>query len=141
MDEALNRLVAEELRARGFTGSLPHFRRRDDQRISLISFQHFSSGGSFVAEVATCSPTGYTTSWGKEIPPTKVTAVDINEPRPRLGSPQFPEFGDHWFVYGARSYEPGGQTVERQEHYESVAAEVCRLLDDEAEPFWQSASA
>src|SRR5512145_935458 len=90
MDDAIKRIVVADLRQRGFRGSLPHLRRRDSDCISLVSFQHFSGGGSFVVEVAVCPPGGYTTSWGDEIAPSKVRAVDINNPRPRLGNPNFP---------------------------------------------------
>ena len=140
MDDALKAILVADLRMRGFTGSLPHFRRREADRISLLSVQHFSSGGSFVVEVAVSPPAGHTTSWGRDIPPSKVRAVDINRPRPRLGAPGFPEPGDHWFVYGPRSYEPDGSKVLPESHYAAVAAEVVALLDEQAEPFWRSAS-
>lgn len=141
MDDALKKVLAADLRSRGFTGSLPHFRRREPERISLLSVQHFSSGGSFVVEVALCPPAGHTTTWGQEIPPSKVKALDINDPRPRLGNPDFPDRGDHWFVYGPRNYEPEGSKVLHQSHYVAVATEVVALLDAQAEPFWRSISA
>jgi hypothetical protein len=50
-----------------------------------VSVQHFSGGGSFAVEIAVCPSEGHTTSWGAEIAPSKVRAVDINYPRPRLG--------------------------------------------------------
>ena len=136
MDDAIKRIVVADLRQRGFKGSLPHLRRRDSDRISLVSFQHFSGGGSFVVEVAVCPPGGHTTSWGDEIAPSKVRAVDVNNPRPRLGNPYFPGPGDHWFSYGPRSYQPGGQPIQPSEHYDEVARTVVDLLDSQAEPFW-----
>lgn len=139
MDQALKEVVVADLRRRGFTGSLPHLRRRDPERISLISVQHHSSGGSFVVEVAVCPPSGHVTSWGKDVAPSKVKAVDINDPRPRLGNPSFPGRGDHWFVYGPRSYDPGGQTVLSPSHYLEVAERVVALLDEQAEEFWRTA--
>jgi hypothetical protein len=140
MDEAIKRVVVTDLRRRGFTGTLPHFRRRDGERISLLSFQHLSSGGSFVVEVATCPPGGHLTSWGEHIAPSKVRAVDVNDPRPRLGNPHFPERGDHWFVYGPRSYERAAQAVDSSSHYEAIARSVIELVDSQAEPFWRSST-
>jgi hypothetical protein len=137
MDDALKSVLVVELKRRGFTGSLPHFRRRGLDRISLLSVQHFSSGGSFVVEIAACPPSGFVTSWGKEIAPTKVKAVDIGDPRPRLGNPNFPGRGDHWFVYGPRNYETDGQTVLTDSHCVAVAKDVVALLD-QAEAFWLS---
>lgn len=138
MDDAITRIVVEDLRRRGFTGSLPHFRRRDSDHISLLSVQHFSSGGSFVVEVAICPSGGHSNPRGGHISPAKVRAVDINGPRPRLGSENFPEHGDHWFAYGPRSYEVGGHDVQPSQHYENVAMTVVRLLDTQAEPFWRA---
>jgi hypothetical protein len=138
MDDAIKRIVVTDLRWRGFTGSLPHFRRVDAERISLLSVQHYSAGGSFVVEVAACPPEGHNTSWGEQIEPSKVRAVDINEPRPRLGNPDFPGRGDHWFRFGPRQYERGGQEVQPSRHYEDVARVVVELLDSQAEPFWRA---
>src|SRR5437667_469435 len=123
MAGALKNLVLNELRARGFTGSLPHLRRRSSERIDLLSIQYHSAGGSFVVEVASCGAEGSTTGWGKQIPPQKVTAQNIAAPRPRLGSPTFP-VGDHWFTFGGRSYEKGADVVRRKGYYEKIARDV-----------------
>ncbi len=138
MDDALRRVLVPVLRERGFTGSLPHFRRRASDTISLLSVQHHSSSGSFVVEIAACSPSGHQTSWGKTLEPSRVRAIDINAPRSRLGSAHFPARGDHWFVYGPRSYEEGATTVQPASHYEDVATAVAALIDTEAESFWRS---
>ena len=135
MNEALTYAVRTELRPRGFTGSLPHWRRRSTKQICLLTIQFFSAGGSFVAEVAECGPDGYVTSWGAHKAPQKVTAHDINTPRPRLGSPQFPQ-GDHWFTFGRRNYESGAHIVHPREHYDEIAAQMIRLVEEQAEPFW-----
>lgn len=135
MDDALRRVLVAELRRRGFTGSLPHLRRRADDRISLLSVQHFSGGGSFVVEVAVCPTSGHVTSWGAEVGPSVVTARHINHPRPRLGSASFPAAGDHWFVYGPRNHDVEDRTVQPDAHYADVAERVVAHLDD-AEAFW-----
>jgi hypothetical protein len=138
MESALKAAVTDQLRSRGFSGSFPHLRRRGDGRVDLVSFQFHSAGGSFVVEVASCGPGGFTTSWGKHVEPSKVRAIDIAPSlRPRLGNANFPGFGDHWFVFGPRSYEPASRVLQPSAHYEAIAAEVVRLLDDQAEPFWQ----
>jgi len=138
MESALKRRIGADLRPQGFVGSLPHLRRRSADRIDLISFQFHSSGGSFVVEVAACGPTGYTTSWGNEIGPSLVRACDIPSPRPRLGSPSFPNAGDHWFTFGAPAYEAVTAPVVPVPDYDEIAAEVIRLIDTQAEPFWRA---
>jgi hypothetical protein len=141
MDAALKAMRAESLRPRGFTGSMPHLRRRRDDRIELVSIQYFSAGGSFVVEIATCGVEGFTTSWGKTIAPTKVTARDIHPPnRPRLGAATFP-IGDHWFVFGPRNYESDAGILQPEAHYARIAADVARLIESEAEPWWESFAA
>lgn len=62
MNAALKRMISRDLRPLGFSGSLPHLRRRTPDRIDLITFQFNSAGGSFVIEVAACGPTGFITS-------------------------------------------------------------------------------
>jgi hypothetical protein len=136
MDGALKDAVKEHLRPKGFMGSLPHLRRRSEDQVCLVSFQFFSAGGSFVVEVAECGPDGFTNHWGEHKPPQKVTARDINAPRPRLGSADFPE-GDHWFVFGPRNHEPGADMLQPHTKYEALAAEVLRFVESQAEPFWE----
>ncbi|MBE1605591.1 hypothetical protein HEB94_002439 [Actinopolymorpha pittospori] len=41
MDGALKDAITQHLRPKGFTGSLPHLRRRSDAQVCLISFQFF----------------------------------------------------------------------------------------------------
>ena len=141
MDEALSQAITTQLRPSGFRGSFPHLRRQRADRIDLISFQFHSAGGSFVVEVAKCDPAGLTTSWGKHIPPAKVTAHDVNpRERPRIGSATFP-VGDHWYVFAPRSYEPGADTLHRPEHYEAVANEAVADIHRHGEPFWSDRTA
>lgn len=65
---------------------MPHLRRVTSDRVDLLSVQFFSSGGSFVVEVAVCPHEGFTTHWGKHIEPKKVRAIDLH-PDVRWASP------------------------------------------------------
>jgi len=85
IDNALKSVLIPYLRKQGFKGSLPHFRRKNETNIDLITFQFNRWGGSFVVELTSCSIDGVTTYWGEHIPPKKVTAHDIND-RYRLGA-------------------------------------------------------
>jgi len=128
MIAALQEAVVPTLRDMGFSGSFPHFRRIRDTQIDLLTFQFNRYAGSFVVEVAFCAPDGFTTHWGKHIPPKKVRAHDIHpKQRLRLGShpPQKP---DHWF-----HYEP-----ERSDIYIDAALELLPLLRTGAEEFWET---
>jgi hypothetical protein len=54
MRKALQVIVVPVLRERGFTGSFPHFRRRRQKGIDLLTFQFDKYGGGFVVEIAVC---------------------------------------------------------------------------------------
>jgi len=118
MDNALKKVAIPFLREQGFKGSLPHFRRKNEINIDLITFQFNRWGGSFVVELATCSIEGVTTHWGKHIPPNKVTAHDITK-RIRLGAKLEDEDGK-WFNF---------ENAKSDEDFEEVASNVVDLLN------------
>lgn len=136
MEKALKENVISYLRDLGFKGSFPHFRNINAEKIRLVTFQFFSSGGSFVVELAECGPNGFTHSWGKHVEPKKVTAHDIGQ-RYRVGSEGK---GDHWFVFGKRNYEDGHDKVETKEFYEKIANEVRQCFIDESESYWSKST-
>jgi hypothetical protein len=123
---ALRDVVVPVLRDMGFSGSFPHFRRIRESQIDLLTFQFNRHGGSFVLEIATCAPDGFTTHWGEQIPPHKVQAHDIHpKQRLRLGSHP-PEQSDHWFHYER----------ETSDIYSNIAMDILPLLRAQAEDFW-----
>lgn len=134
MERALREIFVPAIRAMGFKGTFPHFRRPASDQIQLITIQYFSSGGSFVVELAACGIEGFTHSWGKHVPPNKVTAHDIGF-RHRLGSSGG---GDHWFVFGKPNYEAGHDRLEAKEHYDAVASSVLERFNAEAQTYWQA---
>lgn len=98
MNRALQQEFVPPLRQRGFSGSLPHFRRLGD-RVDLLTVQFDRHGGGFIIEIAQCTLDGVTTPWGKHIPAAKVTAHDMHpNDRRRLGSPA-PGHDGHWFRF------------------------------------------
>jgi hypothetical protein len=138
LEDALREVVVPDLRNRGFRGTFPHFRRPLESRIDLLTFQFYSSGGSFVVEVAQCGPTGVSHSW-KDVGPDKVTAWDVAK-RLRLGSAPDRGESDHWFVYGKPNYEVRHDEVKPAAHYRWIANEVRLLLDSQAEPYWRASA-
>jgi hypothetical protein len=117
MSNAIKKVVVPFLREEGFKGSLPHFRRKNESNIDLITFQFNRWGGSFVIELATCPLEGVTTHWGEQIPPNKVTAHDVNE-RYRLGAKSKDKDGI-WFNF---------ETARTEEDFDKVANDVVKLL-------------
>jgi Domain of unknown function (DUF4304) len=113
MKKALKDVVVPHLRERGFTGSFPHLRRHRPDRIDLLTFQFDRHGGGFIVEIGQCPPEGFTTYWGKQIAPEKVTAWDLSPKqrarvRSRVGSGT-----DVWFRFDrAASADDFSQTAE-----------------------------
>ncbi|WP_409304954.1 DUF4304 domain-containing protein [Peribacillus sp. SCS-155] len=118
MNNALKKIVVPILREYEFKGSLPHFRRNNENNIELITFQFNRWGGSFVVELATCSTEGVIMKRGEHIPPNKVTVHDVNK-RIRLGAKTEDEDGN-WFAY---------ENAKTEEDYEQVALTVADLLN------------
>lgn len=126
MISALKETVIPKLRAAGFSGSFPHFRRPKDDVIDLLTFQFNKWGGSFVVEVASCPATGAKIYTGEIVSPKTVTAHDINC-RLRLGSNP-PKKMDYWFDFASVTY---GEKI-----YRMAAEDVLAHLP-QAERYWE----
>lgn len=99
MEAALKAVVIPVLRSSGFKGSFPHFRRVQEIKAELLTFQFDRNGGGFVIEISACSKDGITTSWGEFIPALKVTAHDLHpDKRLRLQNPPGPD-ESAWYRY------------------------------------------
>jgi hypothetical protein len=103
MTQALKSIVIPKLRDRGFIGSFPHFRRIGQERIDLFTFQFDRHGGGFIIEIAQCAPNGFTTHWGKQIPPQKVTAHDMHPDQRIRIQPKTGSGTDSWFRFDESS--------------------------------------
>ena len=115
MKKALNQTVIPALRRDGFTGRYPHFRRRLDNRIELLTFQTDKWGGSFRVEASAVYPDAE----GKQ---SNFLKVSENKMRYSLREEEydmvsvwntsfrytFPGMFDGWFYYidVYRNYDP-----------------------------------
>jgi len=99
MDDALKELVVPKLRAVGFKGSLPHFRRVASGGLDILTFQFDRYGGGFIIELARCSKDGFVTTWGKIIPANKITAWDLPLNWRHRIQPQVGSSTDSWFRF------------------------------------------
>jgi len=125
MVHALQTAVVPELRARGFRGSFPHFRRPCQDVVHLLSFQFNKYGGSFVVEVGRCPSQGLV-RLGQQMPAEEVTVFHLHpDERIRLGRKRSET--DHWFHFDRGL--PWGR-------YDRAAESVIPLLRTEAESWW-----
>ncbi|MCM3126056.1 MULTISPECIES: DUF4304 domain-containing protein [unclassified Mesobacillus] len=126
MDLTIKDIVTPVLKEQGFKGSFPHFRRKNEDNIDLITFQFNRWGGSFVVELAICPLEGITMDWGEGIKPNKVTAHHVNQ-RFRLGAMSEEEDGI-WFNF---------EEAKTKQDFEEVATNVLNLLNT-SDPKWIS---
>lgn len=133
MNEALKNIVVPRLRQKGFKGSLPHFRRRGETKIDLLTFQFDKRGGGFVIEISKCPTDGITTAWGRHILADKVSALDMHpDERLRL-KPSSGISTDDWFRYDKKPL------LSPSSVYEKTARSVLPFLE-EAEQWWAESS-
>ena len=96
----LKRVAVPVLRALGFKGSFPHFRRAADKQIDLLTFQFSAGGGEFVIEIGSFPPAG-DELYGELLPAAEVKMRHLLR-RLRLGAKD--ESSDHWFNYDGGDY-------------------------------------
>jgi hypothetical protein len=113
MIRVLQKLVVPLLRERGFKGSFPHFRRAQQKRLDLVSFQFHRFGREFVIEIAQCNLADK--FWNKNEPLQKLRCWDLH-PRQRVRI--HPTEGPDWF-----RYDEAGGTIQ------SAALSVVACLD------------
>lgn len=67
--------------------------------LDVLTFQFDRYGGGFVIEIARCSQEGFLTSWGKQIPPSKVTTWDLPSSWRHRIQPREGGGTDSWFRF------------------------------------------
>ena len=132
--KALKEVFVPVLRARGFRGTLPHFRRVLPDRVDYLTVQFYSSGGSFVVEIASAGPDGKPRNYGKDLPVARLN-VGYFSNRLRLGSNRAAGKADHWYVFGPRSYDDP-EPLRPIDHYLAIAREVTADLERQGEPWF-----
>ena len=121
----LQSTVVSKLRAQGFKGSYPHFRRFVGNRVDLLTFQHDKWGRGFVLEIARATADGVTRHWGEVISANKITAHDLHPSERKRIKPREGPGTDSWFRYD-------------QGQFRACAAQVLELLP-RAEAWWSEA--
>ena len=135
---ALKDVFVPVLRQRGFKGSLPHFHRMLPDRVDYLTVQFYSSGGSFVVEIASAGPEGKPRGYGATLPIQKLNASFFRN-RLRLGSDLTVGKSDYWYVFGPRSYD-SPEPVRSLEYYRAIALRVVQDFERQAD-HWLLANA
>ena len=103
MIKSLKEIVIPELRNRNFKGSFPHFRKTENTKTNLLTFQFDRNGGGFIIELANWNESEFKTYWGEIIPLNKLTSSDLHpDERQRIYPNSLTEQSgtDSWFRFG-----------------------------------------
>ena len=134
MEAALKAQCIPVLRDLGFKGTFPHYFRDTNDFVALVTFQFFSSGGSFCVNIGYADPQRKNVSFRPE---TKVKDLRSSQTkdRYRLGAVQG---GDRWFHFGKTSYEEFRGTPSP---VTELALTCSQLFTSEAANWWLSKQA
>jgi hypothetical protein len=101
MVKSLKEIFIPELRNRNFKGSFPHFRKTENGKTNLLTFQFDRNGGGFIIELANWHKPEFKTHWDKIIPLNKLTAHDLDKKKRIYPNSLVEQNGtDSWFRYG-----------------------------------------
>jgi hypothetical protein len=126
--DQLKQAATTLMRAHGFQGSFPHFRKIIPEiRTELVTFQIDRHGlPKFVVEVGAHGPSPFNTPWGELIETSKLTVISLpTRHRLRLGAADIDS--DHWFQIDDtidRTMQSIGQILETQgqRHFDSCVS-------------------
>jgi hypothetical protein len=144
MDRALKAIVVPKIRALGFVGSLPHFRRKHGSTHQMLMLMFNKYGGSFYLEAGCQSETEFQKlqeSWGaagRSLAESELTVGHCKR-RARIGDPEGHSNADHWFVFGPDSQSGKRQDVQPPSHYDAIAAKVAHVVETQVETFFECA--
>jgi len=103
MIKSLKEIVIPELRNRNFKGSFPHFRKTENGKTNLLTFQFDRNGGGFIIELANWNESEINTDLENVVPLNKLTSFDLHpDERQRIYPNSLSEESgtDSWFRYG-----------------------------------------
>ncbi len=104
MIKSLNEVFIPELRNRNFKGSFPHFRKTENGKTNLLTFQFDRNSGGFIIELANWNEPEFKTHWEKLIPLNKLTAHDLFERKRLYPNSTSEESGtESWFRYDRKN--------------------------------------
>jgi uncharacterized protein DUF4304 len=98
MLDALKAVLIPSLKCDGFSGSFPHYRRRQSDFYDLMTFQFDKHGGGFVVEIARCLPSGIERRTG-HVQAGKARACDRHPNYRKRIKPRQGAGTDAWFRY------------------------------------------
>ncbi|MBK8726054.1 MAG: DUF4304 domain-containing protein [Holophagaceae bacterium] len=131
MQKAINRFLIPQIRALGFKGSLPHFRRRINGEHQMLMILFNKYGGSFYVEAGRISDHQVRelqqdwSNFGKSLSESALTVGHCHwRDRARLGPDGFFPGQDHWFVFGPNNTESSAHPMQPESVFENIALQA-----------------
>lgn len=129
MIKSLNEIFIPELRNRNFKGSFPHFRKTENGKTNLLTFQFDRYGGGFIIELANWKEPEFKTYWGKLIPLNKLNAHDLFERRIYPNSASEENGTESWFRFD------GKKDLNIENRFELIAKSLINRIP-KMEEYW-----
>ena len=125
---AIKKHIIPELRVNGFSGTFPHFRKKENKTLQFVSFQFGRSSleGKFVIELGLVSKQDLP-DWAKSLPEEKLN-YGLSRYRHRLGAKSKGEDGV-WFDF---------QSPQNEEEFDEIALKAREIFADEYPIFLQT---
>ncbi len=131
MIKSLNEIFIPELRNRNFKGSFPHFRKTENGKTNLLTFQFDRNGGGFIIELANWNEPEFKTHCGKFIPLNKLKAHDLFKRKRIYPNSASEENGtESWFRYDQN------KNLDVENKFELISKNVINRIPN-MEEYWK----
>jgi len=145
MQRAIKHFVIPQIRALGFKGSFPYFKRRANEEHQMLMIFFNKYGGSFYVEAGRISDQRvrelqqHWVNAGKSLDESSLT-VGHCQPghRGRLGPGGFSR-QDHWFVFGPDNTNSGSYPAQPSSTYDKIASQVALWVSEHTATFFGNA--
>jgi Domain of unknown function (DUF4304) len=145
MQRAIKHFLVPQIRALGFKGSFPYFKRRGHEEHQMLMIFFNKYGGSFYVEAGRISDQRvrerqqHWASAGKILEESSLTVGHCQpDHRGRLGPEGFSR-NDHWFVFGPDSTHSGNYPSQPTSVYDKIASQAALWVKEHTAAFFGTA--
>jgi hypothetical protein len=145
MQRAIKHFVVPQIRALGFKGSFPHFKRRANEEHQMLMIFFNKYGGSFYVEAGRisdqriCELKQLWANAGNFLDESSLTVGHCqSDHRGRLGPDGFSR-KDHWFVFGPDNTNSGSYPTQQSSVYDKIASQVALWVREHTATFFGNA--
>jgi hypothetical protein len=131
MVAALKESFVPTLRQKGFVGSLPHFRRKLDDRIDFLDVQFAREGGRFCLNIGQSGPKGLEDPAWPDLALAETTVGHVHHSSRVHRGILFKQ----WFDFGPRKHD-SPKAVKPAAYYQAIACSAARAFEKDGEKWF-----